>query len=103
MISLKALCIYRPYFRYFIHSDRVNRVLDCVIKRDFLRFNIIYILFRFAVVIIACYIYDARVAPVYLYIIIILYDVSVFIVSITLNDIIFSREDLDIIYLIINN
>ncbi len=74
-----------------------------MIKRDFFRFNIIYISFRFAVAIIARYICGARVTPVYFYITTMLYDVSVFIIFIILNNIIFSREDLDIIYLIINN
>ncbi len=74
-----------------------------MIEWGFLRFNIIYILFRFAVVVIARYIRDARVTLAYLYITAVFYDVSVFMASITLGDIIFSREDLNIIYLIINN
>ena len=74
-----------------------------MIKWGFLYFNIIYISFRFAVVIVAYYIYSARAASVYFYITIIFCDVTVFIVFIILDDIIFSRKDFDIIYLIINN
>ena len=57
----------------------------------------------FAVVAVARCIYSARAAPVYLYITAMLCDVTVFIVFITLSNITFSREDLDIIYLVINN
>ncbi len=74
-----------------------------MIEWGFLRFNIIYISFRFAVVTDARYIYDARAAPVYLYITVIFCDVSVFIIFIILGDIIFSREDFNIMYLVINN
>ncbi len=46
---------------------------------------------------------SARTAPAYLCIAAMLCDVSVFMISITLGDITFSREDLDIMYLIIDN
>ena len=74
-----------------------------MIKWGFLCFSVIYISFRFAVVVVARYIYGARAALVYFYITIIFCDVSVFIVFIILGDIIFFREDFDIIYLIIDN
>ncbi len=97
------LRVYRSCYRYFIYFNKVNKILGRVIKWGFFCFNIIYISFRFAVVIVACYIYRARAAPVYLYITVIFCDVTVFIIFIILDDIIFSREDLDILYLIINN
>ena len=74
-----------------------------MIKRDFLYFNIIYISFRFAVVIVSGYIYNARIASVYFYITAVLCDVPVFIIFIVLGNIIFFKEDVDIVYLIINN
>ena len=103
LILLRMLRIYRSCSRYSIYSDRVNRVLGRVIEWGFLRFNIIYISFRFAVVVIARYIRGARVASAYLYITVMFCDVSVFMISIILDDIIFFRKDLDIMYLIINN
>ena len=72
-----------------------------MIKWDFFYFSVVCTSFRF--VVIADYMRGARVAPVYLRVEIVFYDVSVFMVSIILDDIIFSREDLDIIYLIIDN
>ncbi len=49
------------------------------------------------------YIYSARVTPVYLYIMAVFCDVPVFIVFIVLSNITFFREDLDVVYVIINN
>jgi hypothetical protein len=74
-----------------------------VIKWNFFDFNIIYVLFCFAIVVIANYIYNAHVSPVYFRISVIFCDVSVFIIFIILDNIVFSREDLDVIYLIIDN
>ncbi len=45
----------------------------------------------------------ARAAPVYLRVIIMFCDMSVFMTFIILSDIIFFRKDLDIIYLVIND
>jgi hypothetical protein len=103
LIMLRILYVSRSYFRHSIYSDKAGRILCRVIEWDFFNFDIICVLFCFAVIVVANYMRGAHVSPVYFRVLIVFCDVSVFMTIIILNNIAFSKENFDVIYLIIDN